>query len=103
MTRGRVVGITAALVEVDLDVTVGAVVAKMMLESGVKAVAESVPVGLMVFVGGTELVSLSVEVGVTIGVVVLATNGVTTGVVSGVIVGVVVGGNSTVELVVIGG
>lgn len=75
-------GITAALVDVDFDVALGgAVVAERMLESGVKAVAESVPVGLTVFVRGTELLSFSVVVGR--GVVVFPTNGVTSAVVVG--------------------
>jgi hypothetical protein len=68
----------AALVDEDLEVTLGGgVVAEMMLESGVRAVAESVPVGLIEFVGGSELV----VGGVTVGSVVLAaTKGVTSGV-----------------------
>jgi hypothetical protein len=93
MTRGRLVGITAALVEVDFDVGLGAaVVAVKMLESGTKLVAVSVPVGFTVFVRAAELVTLSVAE-VTAGVVVFAAmKGVSSGVVVGVTVGVIVGG-----------
>src|ERR1700760_3178107 len=67
MTRGRVVGMMAALVEVDFEVTLGGgVVGGIMLESGVRAVAESVPVGLIEFVGGIELVLGGVTVGVVV-------------------------------------
>ena len=82
-------GMIAALVEAGFDVEVeGAVGAERMLESGVKTVAESVPVGLTVLVGGTEVVSLSL-VAVIRGAVVLAISGVR----SGVVVGRSVGGD----------
>ena len=67
----------------------GAVVAEMMLESGIKVVAESVPVALTVFVVGPELVSVAVA-GVVTGAVVLATtSGVGVGVMVAELIGVV--------------
>ena len=107
MTLGKLVGITAALV--DDEPEVGAVeVAEMMLDSGTKTVAESVPVGFTVLVGGTEEVSLASLAGSD--VVAFATGGSVLGGSVGMLVGgsVVVGrsevvtGGGCVETVLFG-
>ena len=69
---------TAALVVEDPDVD-AVEVAEIMLDSGVKAVAESVPVGLTVLIGAADEVSLGL---VVIGAVVEfpSTEGVASGV-----------------------
>ena len=106
MTLGSEVGMTAALVEDDPEV--GAVeVAVMILESGIKVVMESVPVGLTVFVGGAEVVgrvvigSVLVKFPANAGGVGVSV-GVSVGSVSGVIVGVVlIGGGVDVVSVLL--
>ena len=76
MTRGREVGITAALVEDDSEEE-AVDVAEIILDCGVKAVAESVPVGLIELVGASETVGLLLVVA---GAVVKFPAGVTSGV-----------------------